>query len=110
DEAARAWQARSGQQVIVVYAGSATLARQIDQGAPAQLYLSADRDWMDWLQRRGRIDPASRADLLGNRLVLVAGARDAAPAARVAAALPARLGPGHGRLAVADVDSVPAGR
>jgi len=59
-----------------VYAGSGTLARQIEQGAPADLYISANPQWMDWLEKRGMIASETRFDLLGNRLVLAA-ARDA---------------------------------
>lgn len=109
DEAGAAWTRRSGQRVVISYAGSAQLARQIERGAPAHVFLSADQAWMDHLQQRGLIDAASRSDLLGNRLVLVAQARDAATAASAHEALPALLG-SNGRLAVASVDAVPAGR
>lgn len=54
-----------------IYAGSGTIARQIDQGAPASIYISANPQWMDWLQKRGRIIEETRADLLGNELVLI---------------------------------------
>lgn len=108
DDVARAWHEASGNSAVVAYAGSSQLARQIEQGAPADLFISANPDWMDYLERAKLIDPASRKDLLGNRLVLVAHGRDAAPVA---------IGPGfdlagllgRGRLAMAMVDAVPAG-
>lgn len=56
----------------LVFAGSSSLARQIEAGAPADLFVSADRSWMDYLQQRDRIDPSTRQDWLGNDLVLIA--------------------------------------
>ena len=107
---AAAWTARSGQRVVLSYAGSAALARQIGQGAPAHVFVSADRAWMDYAQQRNLIEPASRFDLAGNRLVLVAPADDAAPLdLAVPGAVAARLG-ADGRLSVAETDTVPAGR
>ena len=108
DDVARAWHEASGNSAVVAYAGSSQLARQIEQGAPADLFISANPDWMDYLEEAKLIDAASRKDLLGNRLVLVAHGRDAAPVA---------IGPGfdlagllgRGRLAMAMVDAVPAG-
>jgi molybdate transport system substrate-binding protein len=91
------------------FAASSALARQIEGGAPADLFVSADADWMDYLQQHNLIDPTSRRDLVGNRLVLIAAASSPvklriAPHFALAAAL------GKGRLAVGDPDSVPAGR
>lgn len=112
DEVAAGFRAETGAAVTLSYAGSSALARQIEQGAPADLFLSASPDWMDALARQGLIDPASRADLLGNRLVLIApkpsdGAPPAPFALRNGADLTGRLG--DGRLALALVDAVPAG-
>ena len=109
DEAAAAYEQATGTPVRVSYAASSALARQIEQGAPAQVFISADLEWMDYLQQRGRVDAASRHELLGNRLVLVAPqdglARvDLARAGSIAAAL------GAGRLAVGQTASVPAGK
>ncbi|WP_240623955.1 molybdate ABC transporter substrate-binding protein [Ahniella affigens] len=111
DEAAAAYQQATGQEVVVSVGGSATLARQIEQGAPAHLFVSADREWMDWLQEREMIDPDSRVDLLRNELVVIA------PVGRVARtitwdALPAwvRQLPESERVALAETDTVPAGR
>ena len=67
------YQAKTGTKVTLSFGGSNTLAQQIDQGAQADLFLSADTDWMDFLQKNGRIDNATRRNLLGNRLVLIGG-------------------------------------
>lgn len=110
EEAATAWAARGHPRPILSFAGSSALARQIDAGAPADLFISADVDWMDDVARHGRIVPESRATLARNRLVIVA-AKDSAigrirrPARELLAAL------GHdGRLAMADPAAVPAGK
>jgi molybdate transport system substrate-binding protein len=109
DAIASAWQKESGKSVAISYASSAALARQIEQGAPADIFISADLDWMDWVQQRNLIKPGTRETLLGNALVLVEAA-DAnvafkiAPGADLAAVL------GDSRLAVGEVNSVPAGK
>lgn len=110
DAAATAYGDTTGQALQVTHAASSTLARQIDQGAPADVFIPADREWMDWLARRGRIGADSRRDVLGNRLVLIAPAN--AAAVRFEFGPGADLGPvlDAGRLAVARTDSVPAGR
>jgi molybdate transport system substrate-binding protein len=105
--AAEAYRAKTGTKITLSFGASSTLARQIEQGARADIFLSADGDWMDYLQKKGLI--ASRKDLLGNRLVLVA-----TPAIK----RPPRIVPrfdlagalGGGRLALADPASVPAGK
>lgn len=111
DAAAAAFERDTGQPVQVTYAGSSALARQIEQRAPADVFVSADQEWMDWLQQRGRIDPATRVDLLGNTLVLIAPASSEAPpiALRSGVDLRPLLGE-DGRLSLALTDSVPAGR
>jgi len=92
------------------YAASSQLARQIEAGAPAAIFISADQDWMDELAQRGLVASGSRVDLLGNALVLVAP-RDSplqlaiAPGFDLAGLLGA-----DGHLAMAQPDSVPAGR
>src|SRR5438128_446975 len=72
DTIAARWQAASGDKVTISYAASSTLAKQIENGAPAGLFISADLDWMDYLDQRKLIDPATRYNLLGNKLVLIA--------------------------------------
>lgn len=106
---AATYEAKAHIDVVDSFASSSTLARQIENGAPAAIFVSADAQWMDYLDKRGLIDSASRRNVLGNALVLVAPA--AAP-----------LGPhaidsrlewmkllGGGRLALGDPDHVPAG-
>ncbi len=97
-----------GTPVRTSYAASSTLARQIENGAPADLFFSADEPWMDYLQKRSLIVPGSRVSLLGNELVLVAPAATARPVElRKGLDLAALLG--GGRLAVGDPANVPAG-
>ncbi|HEV2270410.1 MAG TPA: molybdate ABC transporter substrate-binding protein [Steroidobacteraceae bacterium] len=104
----KAFTARTGIRVTSSLAASSTLAKQIEAGAPADVYFSADLQWMDYLQQRGLLRPGSRHDVVGNSLVLIAPA---------SSSLQVSIGPGldllrllgGGRLAVADPDSVPAG-
>ncbi len=92
----------------LVYAASSQLARQIVEGAPADVFVSADRKWMDYVQQHGHLQDASRVDLLGNSLVLVAGRHSGVSAVALQPhALQTALG--DGRLAVALPQSVPAG-
>jgi molybdate transport system substrate-binding protein len=108
DDVAAQWQRTTGKRVAVSYAASSTLARQIAEGAPAALYVSADLKWMDWLDRRRLLKSGTRRNLLGNALVLIAPAGSSAQAT-VAPGFPlAKLLDG-GRLAVANTDAVPAG-
>lgn len=111
DEAAAEYGAATGQPVRVSYAATPALARQITRGAPADVFVAADLEWMDALQADGLVDAATRTGLAGNRLVLVAPATsDAAPVAlRHGLDLRPLLGP-RGRIALGNVDSVPAGR
>ena len=92
------------------YAASSQLARQIEHAAPADIFISADQDWMDHLAAKQKIVEDSRADLLGNALVLIAP-RDSSITSDIAAGmgLAAALG-ADGRLAVAEPNSVPAGK
>jgi molybdate transport system substrate-binding protein len=109
DEVIQAWTDATGHRARVSLAGSSALARQIQQGAPADVFISANTDWMDRLSADGWVLPDTRIDLLGNALVLIAPAASDAPAVAVAADLdlPALLN--GGRLAMALVDAVPAG-
>ena len=72
DDAAKAYEAKTGDKVVISYAASSALAKQIESGAHADIFFSADLDWMDYLQQKDLIDSASRRTLLGNTLVLVA--------------------------------------
>ena len=102
------YEKQTGAEVRLNFAASSTLARQIESGAPADVFLSADEKWMDYLADRGLIDPASRRDLLGNRLVVVVPT-DSSLHVRMDKAFdfPASF---EGRLAVGDPSHVPAGR
>ncbi|MTH65825.1 molybdate ABC transporter substrate-binding protein [Paracoccus shanxieyensis] len=104
DEIATEWQKSHKDTLVISYAGSSQLAKQIQEGAPADLFISASTDWMDALQESGDIDTATRKDLLGNTLVLIG---HGTPAAADVTQLPTLLG--DGKLAMALVDSVPAG-
>lgn len=95
--------------VKTIYAASSTLARQIEHGAPADIFIAADAEWMDYVAQRKLLRAGSRFNLLTNRLVLIAPAADTrslviAPQFPLAAAL------GAGRLAMAEPASVPAGK
>jgi molybdate transport system substrate-binding protein len=107
---AEAWRARGNPAPRLSFAASSALARQIEQGAPADLFLSADEPWMDYLEGRGLLAPGTRASPLGNSLVLVAPADRARPVElSCPTELSALLGPA-GRIATGDPAHVPAGR
>lgn len=109
DRVAADWQLATGNTAAIAYDGSAKLAKQIEQGAPADVFLSAAVDWMDVLHAGGLILPESRRDLLGNSLVMIAHGADAVPVTLDAGLdLPALLA--GGKLAMGQVDSVPAGQ
>lgn len=108
DDIGGAFEQASGHDVTIAFAGSSTLARQIQQGAPADIFISANPAWMDILARDGLIVAETRFNLTGNRLALIAHDTGSAPF---------EIGPdmdlagrlGDGRLAMALVDAVPAG-
>jgi len=107
--AAQAWTAKGNAAPVLSFAASSALARQIEAGAPADLFISADEEWMDTLAAKGLIRAESRANLVGNSLVLIAPvgstvSLDPAPGFALARAI------GNGKLALADPEGVPAGR
>ena len=106
---ADAYKARSGVSVTLSFGASSMLARQIEQGARADIFLSADSEWMDYLQKKTLILDASRKDRLVNQLVLIASP-DAKPAPRIAPHFDLAGALGDRRLALADPASVPAGK
>jgi len=110
DEAAALYEREHGQPVRISYAGSSALARQIEQGAPADVFISADLDWMNWLQARNLIDEATRANLLGNTLVLIAPASANPPAIGLTPDVDLAPLLGDGRIALALTAGVPAGK
>jgi molybdate transport system substrate-binding protein len=91
------------------FAASSALAHQIENGAPADVFFSADIDWMEYLQSRNLIQPQSRHDVVGNRLVLIAPVASALTL-KIAPNFPLATAVGEGRLATGDPDSVPVGR
>lgn len=104
-----AWKADSGKEATISYAASSALARQIEAGAPADVFISADLDWMAHLSERKLVKANTETRLLGNRIVLVAPANSTA-ATTIAPAFDLAALLGDGRLAMANVDAVPAGR
>jgi molybdate transport system substrate-binding protein len=110
DDVAAAYKAKTGQAVAINYAASSALAKQIEQAAPADIFFSADLDWMDYLEKRNLIQPGTRRTLLGNKLVLVAPHDSTATIDLGAGAKLGDLLGADGKLAMANVDSVPAGK
>jgi molybdate transport system substrate-binding protein len=109
DDAAAVWMRETGGRAVVSYAASNALAKQIEAGAPADIFFSADVDWMDYAASRNLIVPESRANLLGNSLVLIAP-KDAAVQVSLEPGLELASVLGGGRLAMGHVDAVPAGK
>ena len=108
-ELSATWEKSSAVPVKLSFASSSVLARQIEAGGRADVFISADQEWMDYLQARNLIDKASRRNLVGNRLVLIAPSDSKlelkiAPGFKLTAAL------GKGRLSTGDPDTVPVGR
>jgi molybdate transport system substrate-binding protein len=109
DDISAQYQKETGKHVDISLAASPTLAKQIENGAPADIFISADLDWMDYLAKHNLIQPGTRRNLLGNKLVLIAP-KDAAAPVKIQAGFPlARLLAG-GKLAMADTAAVPAGK
>ena len=109
DEQVGRFEAETGGKIVVSYAASSALAKQIESGAPADVFLSADVDWLDYLDQRKRIRGGTRINLLRNRLVLIAPA-DSRAALRIAPGFELAAALGTGRLAMANPDGVPAGK
>jgi molybdate transport system substrate-binding protein len=99
----------TGHEVRVSFAGSSTLAKQIEAGAPADVFISADLDWMDYLDKQKLLRPGTRADILGNRLVLIAP-KGQSKQVRIEKGFPLADLLKDGFLAMADTDAVPAGK
>ncbi|WP_449257354.1 molybdate ABC transporter substrate-binding protein [Bosea sp. (in: a-proteobacteria)] len=110
DEAAANWVKESGKPAPKIsYAASNTLAKQIESGAPADIFISADLDWMDYAASKNLIKPETRVSLLGNKIVLVA-AKDSTAAIELKPGVDLAAALGSNRLAMGNVDSVPAGK
>jgi molybdate transport system substrate-binding protein len=109
DEVSAAWHTETGKRTTLSYAGSSALARQIEAGAPADVFISADLDWMNDLGAKNLIAAGSEVHLLGNRIVLIAPA-DSMASTVIAPGFGLAELVGDGRLALADVKAVPAGK
>lgn len=109
DAQARQFESRTGTKVVVSYAASNALAKQIEAGAPADVFISADLEWMDYLDQRRFLAPNARVTLLGNSLVLIAPAAGKLTL-KIEQGFALRSALGNERLAVANPDSVPAGK
>jgi len=108
-EIGAAYEKISPVQVKMSFDASSNMARQIEAGAPADVFFSADAQWMDYLQSRNLIQPSTRQNVVGNRLVLIAPAASQIKL-RIAPHFPLAAALGNGRLATGDPDSVPVGR
>jgi len=109
DDQARQFGAATGNKVVVAYGASNALARQIEAGAPADVFISADQDWMDYLDQRHLLAPGTRVRLLRNTLVLVAPTSSTATL-KIGAHFGLAAALGQDKLAMANPDSVPAGK
>lgn len=109
NEAADVWASKRHPRPVISFAGSSALARQVEAGAPADLFISADEEWMDYVAGKGLIRPESRVSFLANRLVLIAPVGSNFRL-NIARGFPIGRTLGSGRLAMADPDSVPAGK
>ena len=109
DGANAAWRTKTGNEATVSYAASSALARQIEAAAPADLFISADLAWMDYVAGKTLVKDGTRVNLLGNRIVLIAP-RAQASAVEIKEGFDLAGLVGDGRLAMGAVDSVPAGK
>ena len=109
DDAGAAYQAKTGVKVRATYASSAALAKQIDQGAPADLFISADTEWMDWSVKRNLMDVGTRRTVASNTLVLIAPLDSKIKPFTITRGAPLLKLADGGRIAVGEVASVPAG-
>lgn len=109
DEIVAQWGKETGKKAVVSYAASSALAKQMEAGAPAELFVSADLDWMDYVEKKGLMRAGTRSNLLGNSIVLVAEKGRGKPV-NLAQGLDLAGLLGGGRLAMGQVATVPAGK
>ena len=109
DDTNAAFTKTSGVKVVASYAASSALAKQIEQGAPADVFVSADLKWMDYTAEHKLIRPETRVNLLGNKLVLIAPKDSKLDRINIAPSFDIAKLAGDGRIAIADVKAVPAG-
>jgi molybdate transport system substrate-binding protein len=109
DEIVAAFSGETGIRIIPSYAASSALAKQIESGAPAEIFLSADEEWMDYLDKMQQLAPGSRHDLLANELVLIAPA-DSTAKIKITDGRALLAAIGDARVSTGDPDSVPVGK
>lgn len=110
DDVDAAYTAKTGVKVSASYAASSALAKQIEQGAPADIFVSADTDWMDYAAAKKNIDVPSRVDLLGNSIVLIAPKDSKIDNVTIAQGFDLSKLAGDGKIATGDVKAVPVGK
>jgi molybdate transport system substrate-binding protein len=110
DDIDAAYTAKSGVKITVSYAASSALAKQIEQGAPADVFVSADTDWMDYATARKDINQPTRVNLLGNSIVLIAPKDSKIDTVTIAQGFDLAQLAGDGRIATGDVKAVPVGK
>ncbi len=110
DDIDTAFTAKTGVKVAASYAASSTLAKQIEQGAPADVFLSADTDWMDYATARKTIDESTRVNLLGNSIVLIAPKDSKIGNVTIGKGFDLAKLAGDGKIATGDVKAVPVGK
>lgn len=110
DEVDAAYTARTGVRIVASYAASSALAKQIEQGAPADVFVSADADWMDYAIAKRTINEPTRVNLLGNSIVLIAPKQSKLDKVTIGAGFDLSRLAGDGRIATGDVKAVPSGK
>jgi molybdate transport system substrate-binding protein len=110
DDVDAAFTAKTGVKVSASYAASSVLAKQIEQGAPADIFVSADTDWMDYLAAKKAIDEATRINLLGNSIVLIAPKDSKIDKVTIGPGFDLAKLAGNDRIATGDVSAVPVGK
>jgi molybdate transport system substrate-binding protein len=110
DDIDAAYTAKTGVKVVASYAASSVLAKQIEQGAPADIFLSADTDWMDYAAKQNTLNAETRTNLLGNSIVLIAPKDSSIGSVTISQGFDLAKLAGNGRIATGDVSSVPVGK
>jgi molybdate transport system substrate-binding protein len=110
DDVDAAYSAKTGVKVVASYAASSTLAKQIEQGAPADIFLSADTDWMDYATAKKNINAPTRVNLLGNSIVLIAPKDSKVDNVVITRGFDLAKLAGDGKIAAGDVNAVPVGK
>jgi molybdate transport system substrate-binding protein len=110
DDIDAAYTAKTGVKIVASYAASSALAKQIEQGAPADIFVSADTDWMDYASRKKTIQESTRVKLLGNSIVLIAPKDSTVDHVAIGPGFDLAKLAGSGKIATGDVKAVPVGK